>query len=63
MEAIYFYCTSGPFHACDQINTIVEVRPDDCIDWNGAFHIWLYDINFGRMTLNLYPAGRTTNCL
>ena len=50
---------SGPFHTGDQLDTTVEVRPDDCIDLNGAFHTWLwsdiwsYDTNLGRITLNL----------
>ena len=40
-----------------RFHVTVEVRPDDYIDLNGAFHTWSlsdvrsYDTNFGRITL------------
>ena len=27
----------GPFYPSDQVDTTVEVRPDDCTDLNGIF--------------------------
>ena len=51
----------------DQIGATVEVRHVDCIDSNGAFHIgwwsdiWLYDTDFGHITLNLDPDQDPTN--